>query len=71
MQTKNAKVRYRTEAGTFTEQDISLDFGKYNRDFTVVETIPQTGDHAAPLLWGGLLVLAGAGFVLLRRRKRG
>ena len=69
VQTYNAAVRYRTEAGTFTERELDIDSSNYNRTFTVVETIPQTGDHAAPLLWAGLLVLAGAGFVLLRHRK--
>lgn len=69
VQTYNAAVRYRTEAGTFTERELNIDSSSYNRTFTVVETIPQTGDHAAPLLWAGLLVLAGAGFVLLRHRK--
>ncbi len=69
VQTYNAAVRYRTEAGTFTERELNIDSSNYNRTFTVVETIPQTGDHAAPLLWAGLLVLAGAGFVLLRHRK--
>lgn len=69
VQTYNAAVRYRTEAGTFTERELNIDSSSFNRTFTVVETIPQTGDHAAPLLWAGLLVLAGAGFVLLRHRK--
>ena len=69
VRTYNAAVRYRTEAGTFTERELDIDSSNYNRTFTVVETIPQTGDHAAPLLWAGLLVLAGAGFVLLRHRK--
>ena len=69
VQTNNAAVRYRTETGTFYEREIDLDSSEWNRTFTVVETIPQTGDQAAPLLWAGLLVLAGAGFVLLRRRK--
>ena len=69
VQTNNAAVRYRTETGTFYEREIDLDSSEWNRTFTVVETIPQTGDHAAPLLWAGLLVLAGAGFVLLRHRK--
>mgnify|MGYP002563197252 CR=1 FL=1 len=69
VRTYNAAVRYRTEAGTFTERELNIDSSNYNRTFTVVETIPQTGDHAAPLLWAGLLVLAGAGFVLLRHRK--
>lgn len=69
VRTYNAAVRYRTEAGTFTERELDIDSSSYNRTFTVVETIPQTGDHAAPLLWAGLLVLAGAGFVLLRHRK--
>lgn len=69
LRTYNAAVRYRTEAGTFTERELDIDSSNYNRTFTVVETIPQTGDHAAPLLWAGLLVLAGAGFVLLRHRK--
>ena len=69
VQTYNAAVRYRTKAGTFTERELDIDSSNYNRTFTVVETIPQTGDHAAPLLWAGLLVLAGAGFVLLRHRK--
>ena len=69
VQTYNAAVRYRTEVGTFTERELDIDSSNYNRTFTVVETIPQTGDHAAPLLWAGLLVLAGAGFVLLRHRK--
>ena len=69
VQTDNAAVRYRTEAGTFTEREIYLNSSKYTTTFTVVETIPQTGDQAAPLLWAGLLVLAGAGFALLRRRK--
>ena len=69
VQTYNAAVRYRTEAGTFTERELNIDSSNYHRTFTVVETSPQTGDHAAPLLWAGLLVLAGAGFVLLRHRK--
>ena len=69
VQTDNAAVRYRTEAGTFYEREIDLDSSQYTTTFTVVETIPQTGDQAAPLLWAGLLVLAGVGFVLLRRRK--
>ena len=69
VRTYNAAVRYRTEAGTFTERELDIDSSNYNRTFTVVETIPQTGDHAAPLLWAGLLVLAGAVFVLLRHRK--
>ena len=69
VRTYNAAVRYRTEDGTFTERELDIDSSNYNRTFTVVETIPQTGDHAAPLLWAGLLVLAGAGFVLLRHRK--
>ena len=69
VRTYNAAVRYRTEAGTFTERELDIDSSNYNRTFTLVETIPQTGDHAAPLLWAGLLALAGAGFVLLRHRK--
>lgn len=73
----NAGVRYLTTSNEYFVRTLHLG-NVYANSFTVTEktqekeqpVLPNTGDHAVPLMWGTLLVLSGAAVVLLRRRSR-